>query len=143
MNPTLIFLGIQATLRAAQAGADLYREHARDRKVFLPNLELPEGSTQDQLPLILRDDPQLVKSIPELSDIWDDEHKELKTTKPEIVDAAYAITLQHKAKLQLISEGRDENGANREAEMLAAGRMVEQWREERQPPSAIIRMALT
>jgi hypothetical protein len=51
--------------------------------------------------------------------------------------------LQHKAKLQLISDGKDENSAMREANMLAAGRMVEQWREERKPPSAIIRMALT
>lgn len=44
MDPTFIILGIQMTLRAAQAGADLYKEHARDRKVFLPNL-VPAGSS--------------------------------------------------------------------------------------------------
>jgi hypothetical protein len=143
MNSTLIIFGIQATLRAAQAGADLYREHARDRKVFLPNLELPEGSTQEQLTLLLQNDPQLAKSIPELSEIWDSQHNEIKTTKPDMVDAAYANILQHKAKLQLIKDGKDESGATQEAKMLAAGRMVEQWREERTPPSAMIRMALT
>jgi hypothetical protein len=63
--------------------------------------------------------------------------------KPDLIDAAYTIMLQHKAKLQLIGDGKDENDARREAEMLAAGRMVEQWREDRKPPSAIIRMALT
>lgn len=49
MNPTLLIFGIQVTLRAAQAGADRYGEHARDRKVFLPNLELPDGSRPEQL----------------------------------------------------------------------------------------------
>jgi hypothetical protein len=143
MDPTLIILGIQATLRAAQAGADLYKEHARDRKVFLPNLELPTGSRSDQLHQFLTDNPQLTNSYPELSDIWDDEHKELKTEKSEVFDPAYAIMLQHKTKLKLIKDGEDEYSSNGEAKMLAAGHMVEQWRKERKPPSAIIRMALT
>jgi hypothetical protein len=143
MDPTLLIFGIQATLRAAQAGADLYREHARDRKVFLPSLELPTGSRSVQLQQFLTDNPQLASSADELSDIWDDEHKELKTTKSENIDAAYARMLEYKAKLQLISDGKHESDAKREAKMLAAGRMVEQWREERKPPSAMIRMALT
>jgi hypothetical protein len=143
MDPRLLIFGIQATLRAAQAGADLYGEHARDRKVFLPNLELPEGSRPEQLLKFLKENSQLALTNPELSDIWDDEHKELTTVKPDLIDAAYTIMLQHKAKLQLIGDGKDENDARREAEMLAAGRMVEQWREDRKPPSAIIRMALT
>lgn len=143
MNPTLLIFGIQATLRAAQAGADLYGEHARDREVFLPNLELPDGSRPEQLLQFLKENPQIASTKRELSDIWDDEHKELRSTKPELVDAAYTIVMQHKAKLQLISGGKNENDANREAKMLAAGRMVAQWRQERKPPSAIIRMALT
>jgi hypothetical protein len=143
MDPTLLVFGIQATLRAAQAGADLYGEHARDRKVFLPNLELPEGSRSVQLVRFLSGNPQFAGSTPGMSDIWDDEHEELKSTKPELIDAAYAIMLEHKAKLQLISDGRNDEDAMREARMLAAGRMVEQWREERKPPSAVIRMALT
>jgi hypothetical protein len=143
MDPKLLIFGIQATLRAAQAGADLLGEHARDRKVFLPDLELPTGSRLVQLQRFLNDNPQLAMSNPALSEIWDDEHKELTTTKAERIDAAYAIMLQHMVKLQLISDGKDENDAKRKAEILAAGRMVEQWREERKPPSAAIRMALT
>lgn len=53
------------------------------------------------------------------------------------------MMLEHKAQHQLVSHGRNKNDAKREAIMLAAGRMVEQWREERKPPSAVIRMALT
>lgn len=143
MDPTLLIFGIQATLRAAQAGADLYGEHARDQKVFLPDLELPAGSRSEQLHQFLKENPLLTSSNAELSNIWNDEHKNLKTTKPELIDAAYAIMLQHKAKLQLINDGKDEKDARREAKMLAAGRMVEQWREDLKPPSAIIRMALT
>lgn len=143
MDPKLLIFGIQATLRAAQAGADLYGEHARDRKVFLPNLELPAGSKSVQLQQFLTENQQLASNTFGLSEIWDDENKLLKTSKPEIIEAAYAIMLQHKAKLQLINDGKDENDAKYEARMLAAGRMVEQWREERKPPSAIVRMALT
>ena len=143
MDPTLLIFGIQATLRAAQAGADLYGEHARDRKVFLPNLELPEGSPPEQLLQFLKDNPNLVPANDEFIDIWDDEHQELKTTRSELVDPAYTIMLQYKAKHQLIDDGRDDKDADRESRMLAAGRMIEQWREDRRPPSAVVRMALT
>ena len=60
-----------------------------------------------------------------------------------MIEEAYAVMLEYKAKLQLIKYGKDEGNAGYEARMLAAGRMVEQWREERKPPSALIRMALT
>jgi hypothetical protein len=143
MNPTLLIFGIQATLRAAQAGADLYGEHARERKVFLPDIELPEASRRGQLIQFLKENPQIASTNRELSDIWDEEHKELKTTDREIVDSACTIMLQHKAKDRLIKKGKDVNDVNRESQMLAAGRMIEQWREERKPPSAIIRMVLT
>jgi len=143
MNPTLIILGIQATLRAAQAGADLYGEHARDRKVFLPDLELPPGSTLVKLQHYLTTNSQLATGDPNLCAIWDEEHKEITTTDPEIVEAAYQIILEHEAKLRLVKDGKDETCARTDAKMIAAGRMVEQWREERTPPSAMIRMALT
>lgn len=143
MDPKLLAFGIQATLRAAQAGADLLGEHARDRKVFLPNLELPTGSRTIQLQRFLSENQQLAISQPELSVIWDAEHKQLTTTKTEQIDTAYAFMLQQKATLQLISDGTEQSDAKRKAEILAAGRMVEQWREERRPPNAVIRMALT
>jgi hypothetical protein len=143
MNPTLLVFGIQATLRAAQAGADLYGEHARDRKVFLPNLELPKGSRSKQLLHFLNENPQVAENKPELSAIYDSEKRKLKKGKRELVDEAYAFMLEHKAKLLLIAENKNETDAKHEAKMLAGGRMIEQWREERKPPSAVIRMALT
>lgn len=142
MNQALIVFGIQSTLRAAQAGADLYGEHARDRRVFLPNLELPEGSRSSQLLQFLTENPLTGNENREYSDVWDSTQKELKTTNPELIDPAYAFMLEQKAKL-LLNGGRDEQDTAREAKMLAAGRMVEQWRADRKPPSALIRMALT
>lgn len=143
MSTQLIVFGIQAALRAAQAGADLYREHARDRKVFLPDLELPEGTRSVQLLRFLIENPGLAGSDPTLEAIWDPQHRELTSLDPDRIDAAYAVMLEHKAKQTLLEEGRSEDAAGREAKMLAAGRMVEQWREERKPPSPIVRMALT
>jgi hypothetical protein len=143
MDPALLVFGIQATLRAAQAGADLYAEHARDRKIFLPDLELPPGTRPVQLARFLSGNPDLAAATPAFVRIWDSENQELKTTALEAIDGAYAAMLEHEARLRLLRGGRDGSSAGQEAKMLAAGRMVEQWREERQPPSALIRMALT
>lgn len=144
MDPQLVVFGIKAVLRAAQAGADLYAEHARDRNIFLPDLDLPEGTRPVQLQRFLTDNPRLITSVPELVDIWDKDRKALKINLTgEQIDAAYMKMLQHKASIALKKEGKDTHDAEREAEMLAGGRMVEQWREERKPPSAGVRMALT
>lgn len=143
MNHALVVFGIQATLRAAQVGADLYREHARDRKVFLPNLDLPEGSQSDQLFLFLKENRQLIGTTKAFSDIWNEQHQLISTDDKKLIDDAYAQMLQHKAAMELKKEGKDEEDIKIESQMLAAGRMVEQWREERKPPSAFVRMALT
>jgi len=143
MSTTLIVGGVQAILRAAQAGADLYSEHARDHDVFLPNLELPAGSRSIQLHSFCMDNPQLASSVPQLAAIWDAVNKELNSTAPIDIDNAYTAMLKHKAKIQLIEEGRESGDADREADLLASGRMIEQWRKERKPPSPLIRMALT
>jgi hypothetical protein len=143
MNHALIIFGIQATLRAAQAGADLYREHARDRKIFLPNLDLPEGSQSDQLFLFLKENRKLIGTTKAFSDIWNDQHQLIATDDKKLIDEAYAQMLQLKAAIELKKEGKDEEDIKTESQMLAGGRMVEQWREERKPPSAFVRMALT
>jgi hypothetical protein len=143
MSTQLVVFGIQAVLRAAQAGADLYKEHARDRQVFLPNLELPEGSRAVQLQTFLKANADLAVKDPVLANIWDAEDRSLTTSRRDRVDEAYAVMLQHKARVTLVQEGRGEQAAEHEAAMLAAGRMVEQWRDERKPPSALVRMALT
>ena len=143
MDPTLIVLGIQATLRVVKTGADLYGEHVRDRSVFLPYLKLPEGSKTVQVQQFLNEDPQLAASTPELADIWDATNKELITTDPPRIDTAYTIILQSQARSHLTASGKSEHDAQREAQMGVAGHMVAQWRLERTPPSAMVRMALT
>lgn len=145
MDPTFLIYGIQATLRAAQAGADLYSEHSRDRKVFLPDLELPEGPRITQLVCFFSEqnsDDRLNATYPEFARCC--KNGKLTDDDGAVVDAAYAVMLRIKAKAELVKAGRkDDDDANREASMLAGGRMVEQWREERKPPSAMVRFALT
>ena len=139
----IIVFGIQAALRAAQAGADIYKRHARDRPIFLPDVELPGLSRSGELLSFLMANPGLAASEPELEAIWDAAHEELTTTAPVLIDSACAVMLRHRARQELLRQGLDEGSANREAELLAAGRMVEQWRDERKPPSPLIRLALT
>ncbi|MCD4722978.1 MAG: hypothetical protein K8S13_24435 [Desulfobacula sp.] len=143
MNHSLIIFGIQATLRAAQAGADLYSEHSRDRKVFLPDLELPEDSKFNQLRIFLKEHPDLIDSNTTFADIWNPEKKRPNTTDPQKIDPAYAIMLEFKADDLLKKNGKSEIQRKHEAKMLAAGSMVEQWRKDRKPPNALVRMALT
>lgn len=143
MNHALIIFGIQATLRAAQAGAKLYGEHARDRKVFLPNLDLPEDSRADILYSFLKDNKHLVGTTPIYSKVWNETYQTLSTEDKKLIDEAFAHMLQHRAALELKKDGKDEEDIKIESQMLAGGRMVEQWREERNPPSAFVRMALT
>ena len=143
MEAALIVLGIQSTLRAVRAGAVLYGEHARDRNVFLPDIELPGKSMEEQLYLNLKANPSVADADPQLSAIWDKHKHRLKDDRPEVIGAAYAVMLRHMAKEKLIKDGKDKENAEYEAKALSAGRMVEQWRKERQPPSALARMALT
>ena len=143
MNHTLIIFGIQATLRAAQAGADLYKEHARDRNVFLPNLKLPDDSRFDILYSFLNDNKHYTQTEAVFSKVWNKEIQNLGTEDKKLIDDAFAHMLKIKALQELRKENKVDEEAEHEAIMLAGGRMVEQWREERKPPSAFVRMALT
>ena len=94
MNHALIIFGIQATLRAAQAGADLYGEHARDRKVFLPNLKLPEDSRSDILYSYLRDNNHLIGTTAVFSKVWNENIQALGTDDKKLIDDAFAHMLE-------------------------------------------------
>lgn len=143
MNHALIIFGIQATLRAAQAGAELYKEHARDRNVFLPDLKLPDDSRSDILYVFLRDHKYLTGTEPVFSTVWDEDIQAIGAEDKKLIDDAFARMLEIKASDILRKEGKDDEELEYEAPMLAGGRMIEQWREERKPPSAFVRMALT
>lgn len=119
MEPTLIVFGSKAILRAAQAGADLYGEHARDRNIFLPDLDRPRDSRPVQLQRFLTDNPQFATRVPELVDIWDNNRKALKIDLTmEQIGAAYAMMLQHEMSIQLKQAGKDTHDAEREVKML-------------------------
>ncbi len=141
MSTELIIAGIKATLRAAQAGADLYSEHARDRAVFLPDIDLPTGSERSKLREFLLEKPDLIPTTPEFNAVWDDQDKVLIARAPLEMDAAIAKMLKYKAESMLLDQGTEQSSD--EATMLAGGRMVEQWRKEKRPPSPLARMALT
>nr|VFK00795.1 MAG: hypothetical protein BECKLFY1418A_GA0070994_11261 [Candidatus Kentron sp. LFY] len=143
MNPTLVIWGIQATLRAAQAGANLYGEHARDRKIYLPDLELPEGNRRHQVGDFLDENRGLIGEYPALKACWNNEIEQIGTKDIDKIDAAYAVILEHEAKRKLTTPGSNKDVTRRDAKIFAGGAMIEQWRKDRQPPSPFIRFALT
>jgi hypothetical protein len=78
MTQDLIILGIQATLRAAQAGADLFSEHAKDRKILLTKHNLSDGPKSVQLQIFLTENSPNKEEFPNPSKIWDSEDKILR-----------------------------------------------------------------
>lgn len=143
MEPSIVIWGIKATLRAAQAGANLYGEHARDRKIYLPDLKLPPGAIPDQVSVFLDENRDVIDQYPALAACWDEVNKTLAPVGRDKIDAAYAVILQHKAEQKLLESGDSTQVARRDAEIFAGGTMIEQWRDDRKPPSAFVRFALT
>ncbi|WP_262690015.1 hypothetical protein [Kordiimonas aestuarii] len=144
MSLSMIIAGIQAVLRAGQAGVNLYAEHARDRAIFLPDLSWPASSTGETVVAYFRAHPDVIKADPVLKNYWKETPvPRISPISPSIIDQCSALMLKNQAQEKLVADGKDAVDAQREAEMLAGGRMVEQWRESRKPPSAWARMALT
>ncbi|TNE64770.1 MAG: hypothetical protein EP335_06590 [Alphaproteobacteria bacterium] len=143
MSLTLIIAGIKAILRAGQAGANLYAEHARDRAIFLPDLSWPAAGRRETIGAYFQANPTALDGEPLAAHWVLTPTPHIDTDDPTITDLFCALMLKHQAQAKLVDEGKSEEEAKRDAELLAGGRMVEQWRDSRKPPSAWARMALT
>lgn len=146
MNMTLIVAGVQATLRAAQAGADMYSEHSRDRAVFLPTLELPPASRFQQLEDFFIENSDNLPDDIDIQNVWDNIDQRLTTNDKVLLDNAYVamIKIQAKGELDALANQTGQGfDARKHVELAVGGRMVEQWRTDRKPPSLVARAALT
>jgi hypothetical protein len=139
MDVALIISGIRAVLRAAQSGAVLYAEHARDRAIFLPRVQLPELTIRTQLDMYLRENVAL-QQVDVFDEIWTGENGVVLSQDATVYDPAFAEMQKRKALAKL---NADDFNDQYEAGMIGAGALVEQWRLSKEPPSVVARFALT
>jgi len=139
MDVALISSGIRAVMRAAQSGAVLYAEHARDRAIFLPSVQLPELTIRSQLDMYLRENNEL-QEIEPFSTIWAGENGVILSQDATVYDPAFAEMQKRKALAKLNASDLNDQY---EASMIGAGALIEQWRLSKEPPSVVARFALT
>tara|TARA_R110001583_G_C5649957_1_gene408655 strand:- start:467 stop:2269 length:1803 start_codon:yes stop_codon:yes gene_type:complete len=138
MELALIASGIKATMRAAQAGVNLYSEKVRDKPIFLPNIKLAALTKQDEISLFLRNSHHTEWQVEapfssgwsQLGQAWQSEDSvEIETVFSKV------IALKLKETAQTIDKNK--------ADLLVGGRMIEQWRTGNEPPTMWSRIALT
>ena len=138
MDISLITSGIQAALRAAQAGIDLYVERAVDKAIFLPDIRLPKATESDLINDFLNQEAYKAwRTKPPFKYGWASDTLTWHQSSPMELQDCLAKYLEIKAADSLM----DAPQANKE--QLIGGRMIEQWRQGNQPPTAWSRIALT
>jgi hypothetical protein len=136
MDILLVTSGIKAALRAAQAGIDLYVERAEDKAIFLPNVRLPPATISDEITSLLNDKQELRTLLP-FSHGWD--NVDFVWNSPSELNKQDCIVrfIEFKSAEVLLDVADDHK------QQLIGGRMIEQWRQDNQPPTAWARIALT
>lgn len=142
MNPVLIVFGIRAAVRLGRAGAEIYAQRARDRDVYLPDIQPPPPFSPYQLLIDFYGDPanlQRLKADPELVVLWDEAAERPVDKQPRTIEALHAAFL---ASLAEKSVGGGEESRYAQLE-LAGGALISQWSRAAEPLSPIGRIALT
>ena len=143
MDMILVSTGVRAVMRAAQSGAVLYAEHARDRAVFLPSVQLPEATLKDQLQTFL-DEFEHYRTIGVFANIWNSANETVILLYGSDAQIRYAEAFAEMQKVKALSElDNDDPISHHNAKLVGAGAMVEQWRLSKTPPSIAARFALT
>lgn len=146
MDPRIIASGITAILRIAQVGSSLYVEYATDRAVFLPNLPKYKLSRRDILDDYVRSN-NLQTSMP-FSLIMGSNNRVSNANRLAFDEAFAEMTL----RLAKTQEGENiysdldslqDKDKQQRIHARAGGELIEQWRKEDTPPSALARAALT
>lgn len=136
MDILLLTAGVKASIRAAQAGIDLHAERAADKAVFLPDIELPPATIADEITHFLNANPEY-KTQPPFASGWSMMPPMWLETDIQKEQDCIAKYLELKSATGLIDLPIEQRN------LSVGGRMVEQWRASKQPPTVWSRMALT
>jgi hypothetical protein len=136
MDILLVTAGIKAALRAAQSGIDIYVERAVDKPIFLPNIRLPRDTINDEISHFLSENAHFRHTSP-FNTGWIE--TDIAWFPTDIIDQQNCIAkyIELKSATDFINISDDEKN------LLIGGRMIEQWRHDKEPPTAWTRIALT
>lgn len=138
MDILLVSAGIKAMLRAAQTGIDLSVERKIDSAIFLPTIRLPQSTPLQQVNDFLNEAENIpLRSQAPFAMGWYQPSLSWTYTDADNSQACIAKMLELQSADSLIDSPTEQKN------MLIGGRMIEQWRNDNQPPTAWSRMALT
>lgn len=135
MDVSLVVSGIQAIMRASQAGVDIYTQANVDKAIYLSNIRIAEDDITKTLSQFLEENRHFTEVTP-FSDGWDTSRGIWWPKSQENLQtciAAYTVIKQSNST---------ESGADN-SKLLAGGHLITQWRQDKEPPSALARFALT
>jgi len=132
----LITSGIKAIMRATQAGIDIYVERTLDKPIFLPNIRLPSNDMASNITALLQAQPAL-KATPPFAEGWNTGLGAWTPKTPLNMQDCLAKYLELSSFVDL--KDRSPEVKNQ----LIGGRMIEQWRADKKPPSAWAKVAIT
>lgn len=135
MDIALITSGIKAIMRATQAGIDIYVERTLEKPIFLPNIRLPSDMASN-ITALLQAQPALKATAP-FAEGWD---AGLGTWNPK-TPLNMQDCLAKYFELSSIADLQDRSPEVKN--QLIGGRMIEQWRADKKPPSAWAKVAIT
>lgn len=138
MDILLLSAGVKAMLRAAQTGIDLSVERKIDKAIFLPSIRLPKSTPLQQVSEFLNQEENIpCRAQSPFSAGWHEPSLSWTFTDAPNSQACIAKMLELQSAEQLMDSPSEQK------DMLIGGRMIEQWRNDNQPPTAWSRMALT
>lgn len=135
MDVSLVVSGIQAVMRAAQTGVDIYKQANVDRAIYLSNIRIVKADITETLTRFV-DENRHVTTVAPFANGWNASRGLWLPTDSENLQsciAAYTVMMQ--TNDTVIVKGK--------SEALAGGHLISQWRQDNKPPSVLARVALT
>ncbi len=136
MDSSLIVSGIQAILRAAQAGVDIYTDAKIDRDSYLSNIRIAPQDITESITRYIDQNRQLTKTSPFIEG-WNKQGGMWRPLNNDNLQACIAAYTMH---TQVNAQGPLASGASMG---IAGGHMISQWRKDKAPPSVLAQVAVT
>lgn len=135
MDVLLVVSGIQAVMRAAQTGVDIYTQANVDRAIYLSNIRIVKADITETLSDFVDENRHLAAVAP-FSAGWNAGRGMWRPVNQENLQTCIAA-------YTLMKQSNNTEHGPQKSEALAGGHLITQWRQDNKPPTVLARVALT